>query len=104
MRDSLMWFLVASVVVSALFVVNARHQHRVAYLAFQDEEARRDELSDEWGRLLIAQQLWSSPNVIERDARERLSMRAPKKGELEVVELGVVEFDVATSEGEYAAR
>ncbi|GAA6139420.1 hypothetical protein NBRC116583_31670 [Arenicella sp. 4NH20-0111] len=87
MRDSLFWFLVASVVVSALFVVNARHQHRIAYLAFQEEEVRRDDLNDEWGRLLIAQELWSSPNVIERDARERLSMRAPKKGDVEFVDL-----------------
>lgn len=99
MRDSVMWFLVSSVVVSALFVVNARHQHRVAYLAFQDEESRRDELRDEWGRLLIAQELWSSPNVIERDARERLSMRAPKKDEMEMVELSKVEQG-----GDYAAR
>ncbi len=87
MRDSLMWFLVFSGVVSALFVVNARHQHRIAYLAFQEEESRRDELNDEWGRLLIAQELWSSPNVIERDAAERLSMRAPKKGDVEYVDL-----------------
>lgn len=89
MRDSLLWFLVASVVVSALFVVNARHQHRIAYLAFQQEEVRRDELNDEWGRLLIAQELWSSPNVVERDARERLSMRAPKKGDVEFVDMGL---------------
>ncbi len=99
MRDSVMWFLVASVVISALFVVNARHQHRVAYLAFQDEEARRDELRDEWGRLLIAQELWSSPNVIERDARERLSMRTPKKDEMQVIEMRRLD-----SEDEYAAR
>ena len=71
MRDSLMWLLVTAVVVTALFVVNARHQHRIAYLAFQAEEARRDELNDEWGRLMIARELWFSPNVIEKDAREK---------------------------------
>ncbi len=86
MRGNLIWVLLLVVVVTALFVVNARHQHRVAYLVFQEEEARRDELNDEWGRLLIAQQLWSSPNVIEADAREKLAMRAPKKGEMEIVE------------------
>ena len=41
MRDSVMWFLVTSVVVSALFVVNVRHEHRIAYVAFQTEQARR---------------------------------------------------------------
>ena len=40
MRDSVMWFLVSSVVISALFMVNVRHQHRLAYLAFQAEETR----------------------------------------------------------------
>lgn len=102
-----MWFLVISVVITALFVVNARHQHRVAYLAYQDEEARRDELRDEWGRLLIAQELWSSPNVIERDARERLSMRAPKKGELEIIDLQADEAvarDLNAAGGGYAAN
>ena len=99
MRDSLVWFLLFFVVVTALFVVNARHQHRVAYLAYQDEESRRDDLSDEWGRLLIAEQLWSSPNVIEADAREKLAMRSPKKGEMQVVK--VAEKVVG---GEYAAR
>lgn len=99
MRDSLIWLLLIAVVLSALFVVNARHQHRVAYLAFQEQETRRDELSDEWGRLLIAQQLWSSPNVIEADAREKLSMRAPKKGEMEIVD-----FSLLQTGGEHAAR
>ena len=99
MRDGLVWFLLFLVVVTALFVVNARHQHRVAYLAYQDEESRRDDLSDEWGRLLIAEQLWSSPNVIEADAREKLGMRSPKKGEMQVVRLGEKVMG-----GEYAAR
>lgn len=109
MRDSLMWFLVVGVVVSALFVVNARHQHRIAYLTFQEEETRRDNLNDEWGRLLIAQELWSSPNVIERDATERLSMRAPKQGDVEFVDLAINKPELkqarlSQSGGEHAPR
>ena len=99
MRDGLTWFLLVAVVVSALFVVNVRHQHRIAYLVYQDEESRRDDLSDEWGRLLIAKQLWSSPNVIEADAREKLSMRAPDSREMRVVEA-----DSAEERGGYASR
>ncbi len=99
MRDSLVWLLLIAVVISALLVVNARHQHRVAFLGYQGEEARRDDLNDEWGRLLIAQQLWSSPNVIEADAREKLAMRSPRKGELEVVVT-----DLSESGGEHASR
>lgn len=85
MRDSVMWFLVMSVVVTALFVVNVRHQHRIAYLSFQAEESRRDALNDEWGQLLIEENLWAFPHRIERDATKLLSMRAPIKGDVQFV-------------------
>jgi len=87
MRDSVMWFLVATVVISALVVVNVRHQHRVSYLAFQAEEARRDALNDEWGQLLVEENLWSFPHRIEKDAVKLLSMRAPTKDEIKFVGL-----------------
>lgn len=85
MRNSVMWFLVGSVVVSALFVVNVRHQHRLAYLAFQSEETRRDALSDEWGQLLAEAHTYSSAQLVEKEAGEALSMRAPKKEEIEYI-------------------
>jgi len=64
MRDSVMWSLVSAVVISALLVVNVRHQHRIAYLSFQAEESRRDALNDEWGQLLVEANLWSFPHRI----------------------------------------
>ena len=85
MRDSVMWFLVTSVVVSALCVVNVRHEHRIAYVAFQTEQARRDALDDEWGQLLVEESLWAFPHRIERDASKSLSMRAPNKDEIKFV-------------------
>ena len=87
MRDSVMWFLVSSMIVSALFVVYVRHQHRIAYLDFHAEEARRDSLNDEWGQLLIEENLWSFPHRIEKDARQLLAMRAPKAEETKFVAL-----------------
>ena len=89
MRDSVMWFLVVSVVVSALFVVNVRHQHRLAYLSFQSEESSRDSLNDEWGQLLIESNVWASSQRVEKDASEQLSMRAPEKDEVEYVDQAV---------------
>ncbi len=86
MRDSVMWFLVVSVVVTALFVVKVRHQHRLAYLSFQTEESRRDELNDEWGQLLIESNVWASAQRVEKDASEQLSMRAPEKGEVQYID------------------
>jgi len=87
MRDSVMWFLVFTVMVSALVLVNVRHQHRVAYLSFQAEESRRDALSDEWGQLLVESHFWSFPHRVEKDAVQYLSMRAPKDDEIKFVGL-----------------
>ncbi len=85
MRDSVMWFLVCSVVISALFIVNVRHQHRLAYLAFQAAETQRDDLNDEWGQLLVESNVWASAQRVEKDASKRLSMRAPLKGEVKFI-------------------
>ena len=93
MRDSVMWFLIGSVVITALFVVNVRHQHRIAYLAFQTEEARRDALNDEWGQLLVEENLWAFPHRIERDANKHLAMRAPQKEDVEYIGMEIVEVE-----------
>jgi len=85
MRDSVMWFLVSSVVITSLFVVNVRHQHRLAYLAYQTEENKRDSLNDEWGQLLVESNLWASAQRVEKEAGEALSMRLPKKEEVRYV-------------------
>ena len=97
MRDSVMWFLVSSVVISALFVVNIRHEHRIAYLAFQTEEARRDALNDEWGQLVVEESLWAFPHRIERDASKHLSMRPPVKGDIKFVGMSESETEGATN-------
>lgn len=87
MRDSVMWFLVCSVMITALSVVAVRHQHRIAYTVYQSEQARRDDLTDEWGQLLIEENLWAFPHRIEKDAIDLLSMRAPETNETEFVGL-----------------
>ena len=89
MRDSFMWFLISSLVVTAIFIVNVRHQHRIAYLAFQAEESRRDALNDQWGQLLIEENLYAFPHRIEKHATELLSMRAPKKEDVKYVGLPI---------------
>jgi cell division protein FtsL len=81
-----MWFLVTALVVTALSVVFVRHQHRIAYTALHAEESRRDALNDEWGQLLIEENLWAFPHRIERDASQQLSMRPPVSDEVVFVE------------------
>lgn len=87
MRDSVMWFLVTSLVITSLTIVYVRHQHRIAYSSFQLEQDRRDDLNDEWGQLLIEENLWAFPHRIEKDASQRLSMRAPDNKEVQFVGL-----------------
>jgi len=87
MRDSVMWLLVCSVLLSAMFVVTVRHQHRIAYTVYQAEGARRDALNDEWGQLLIEENLWAFPHRIEKDAIDLLSMRAPGAEETQYIGL-----------------
>ena len=87
MRDSVMWFLVCSVLVSAISVVSVRHKHRIAYTHYQSEQSRKDDLSDEWGQLLIEENLWAFPHRIEKDAIDLLSMHAPIPQETEFVGL-----------------
>lgn len=87
MRDSVMWFLVSTVVLTALSTVYIRHEHRIAYSAFQAEESRRDNLNDEWGQLLLEENTWAFPHRIEKDASKLLSMRAPKSAEIKFVDL-----------------
>jgi len=86
MRDSVMWFLVTSLLVSSLFTVYVRHQHRIAYTALHAEESRRDALNDEWGQLLIEENLWAFPHRIEKDASKQLAMRAPANEEVIFIE------------------
>ena len=98
MRDSVMWLLVTCVFITALSVVYVRHQHRIAYVSLNAEESRRDALNDEWGQLLIEENLWAFPHRIEKDASKQLSMRAPKTGEIVFVDSG------KSPESGYASR
>ena len=88
MRDSVVWFLVSALVLTAMAQVYVRHQHRIAYAAFQAEETHRDALDETWGQLLIEENLWAFPHRIERDAGRLLSLRAPKPEEVRFVEPG----------------
>lgn len=94
MRDSVMWFLVSSVVVTALFIVQVRHQHRIAYVEFQNQESRRDDLNDEWGQLLIEENLYGFPHSVEMKAGKLLSMRAPQKQDVEFVGLPTLDASI----------
>lgn len=86
MRDSVFWLLVFSVVISAMMTIYSRHQHRIAYVALQEEINERDELNVEWSQLLIEESLWSFPHRVEKDATNTLSMKIPTEQDVVMVE------------------
>ena len=77
--------LVVANVVSALAVVQARHEHRQLFVAFKRLERDRDELNIDFGRLQLEQATWAEANRIDQVARNRLGMVFPQADETVVV-------------------
>ena len=78
--------LVIACVLSAIGVINARHQHRQLYVELTRLEHARDELNIEFGRLQLEQATWAESNRVDLLARERLGMKFPEAGEIVVVQ------------------
>lgn len=85
MRLAGVGILLAAVLVSALLVVQARHQSRVVFAETQALENRRDALNEEWGRLQLEQSTWAMASRIENLARTKLEMRSPTPEQLVLV-------------------
>jgi cell division protein FtsL len=77
--------LVLAVVGTAVGVVDARQQHRMAYIELSRLQAERDELDIEFSRLQLEQATWSEPNRIEQVATERLGMQFPEAADVVVL-------------------
>ena len=77
--------LLLACIVSGLFVVFARHEHRKQFSELNRLEKERDELNIEFGRLQLEQATWAESTLIDRTARERLGMVLPKADEIVVV-------------------
>jgi len=84
-RLFLLVVLVLSVVGTAVGVVHARQQHRLAYIELSRLQAERDELDIEFSRLQLEQATWSEPNRIEQVATERLGMQFPEAADVVVL-------------------
>ncbi|MFG6178062.1 cell division protein FtsL [Halomonas sp. THAF12] len=70
---------------AALVVIATSHHTREQYARLQQLEREQQQLQTEWGQLLLEESAWSSPSRIERLASERLEMRLPDIGEVEVI-------------------
>ena len=66
--------LLAATIASAIGVVYARQQSRLAFIELSRLGNERDNLNFEFGRLQLEQATWAENNRIEQIARGRLGM------------------------------
>ena len=84
-RLFLLVVLALAAVATAVGVVHARQQHRLAYIELSRLEHQRDELNIEFSRLQLEQATWSETNRIEQVATERLGMHFPEAADTVVL-------------------
>ena len=75
------------VFISAMAVVFVRSANRQSFLALQAATLERDHLSEEWGSLQLEHATWSSHNLVEHEARQKLQMITPGFEDVVVVRL-----------------
>ncbi|HVI58920.1 MAG TPA: cell division protein FtsL [Luteimonas sp.] len=77
--------LVIANVVTAIGVVDARHEHRQLFVQLTRLERARDELNIDFGRLQLEQATWAEANRIDQVARTRLGMKFPETADIVVI-------------------
>lgn len=77
--------LIAAVLLSALGVIDARHENRRLFTQLQQLRQQRDQLNVEWGQLLLEQSTWSTHARIEQMATQQLDMQLPAHPKIVVV-------------------
>lgn len=77
--------LFAAVIVVSMTVVQTRHESRQLFAQLQVQQAERDALNVEWGKLLLEEGAWSQHRRIENMARSRLAMDTPEAADIRVV-------------------
>lgn len=85
------WLLVTAlamtVLMSAVAVIQAKHESRKRFVALQTLEQERDRMNVEWGQLQLEQGTWATHSRIERIAHKRLHMVIPERDSIEIVKL-----------------
>lgn len=77
MKNMIFWVLFIAIFFSAFQVVMSRHEARKLFVEIQALEKSRDDLNEEWTRLLLEQSTWATDVRIETIARNELGMRPP---------------------------
>lgn len=78
-------FLALAALVTALAVIEIRHENRLLFAELQGLQHERDALNTEWEQLLLEEGAWSQHGRIEQMARARLGMKTPGREQIVVV-------------------
>ncbi|HSN17926.1 MAG TPA: cell division protein FtsL [Gammaproteobacteria bacterium] len=74
-----------AVFLSAIALIDARHQNRVLFEQLDQLHEQRDQLNIDWGRLLLEESTWSTHAYIEQSATQKLEMGLPANPQILVV-------------------
>ncbi len=85
LRSLALAVLLAATIASAIGVVYARQQSRLAFVELSRLGNERDNLNFEFGRLQLEQATWAENNRIDQIARGRLGMVSPGPAETMVI-------------------
>jgi cell division protein FtsL len=76
----------AGVLATAGGVVYVKHQQRALFVELEKENAERDRLNIEWGRLQLEQSAWSAHGFVEQVANRQLRMTIPSATDVKIVQ------------------
>ena len=85
LRTVAMSILLGATLVTAIGVVYARQQSRLAFGELTRLGNERDDLNFEFGRLQLEQATWAENNRVDQIARGKLGMISPKGAETIVI-------------------
>lgn len=78
--------LLAVLVACALGLVTSQHKARKLFAELETEQERSRALEIEYGQLQLEASTWSTHSRIERIASQRLHMRHPDPGKVQLVQ------------------
>ena len=85
MRNVFLAILLLAVFITALRVVVSQNQARVLFVEIQELEKERNQLNEDWTRLLLEQSTWATDARVEEIARTKLDMQTPDNSSLIVL-------------------
>lgn len=85
LRTVAMSILLGATLVTAIGVVYARQQSRLAFGELTRLGNERDDINFEFGRLQLEQATWAENNRVDQIARGKLGMISPKAAETIVI-------------------